>query len=286
MTDVPAPPEPAEPAVEATPVETPAVAQAAADPLPVVPAPKRYTSRFALAYAGLGVVLAAAITGLIVLVIRPGYHPGPSWSTWKPTPGATQKVAASIADHIAHRYRLTENGGQLVAVIASKPQVTSGTTNISIKAVAVRQAPQSNTGIAIYGADKTENYTLCGLGQHCSISTGQATQTRGRLVRREALELALYTFKFAPAVDSIAAFMPPPPGQTTTSILYLRKDDLKDQLHEPLAQTLTLATPPLPTAADTTEQATIDKLTLPHMFTYELTALQTGGAALILDPVS
>jgi hypothetical protein len=254
--------------------------------LPSLGGAKRYTYRFALAYTALGITLAAALTGLIVLVIRPGHHAAPPWSSWKPPKGNSQKVAAAIADHVAHRYRLSENGGQLVAVIASPPQVTSGTQNIAIKAVAVRKAPQSNTGIAIYGTDKTKDYTLCGLGAHCSIATGQATQTRGRLVRREALEIALYTFKFAPSVDSIAAFMPPPPGQTSSSILYLRKDDVQDQLHKPLNKTLPLDTPPLPSAPDTVEQATIDKLTLPHMFTYELTALQTGGAALILDPAT
>jgi hypothetical protein len=254
--------------------------------LPTMGQAKRYTFRFALAYTALGIILAAAITGLIVLVIRPGHHAGPPWSAWKPPKGNAQKVAAAIADHVAHRYVLSENGGQLVAVIASKPQVTSGTQNIAIKAVAVRKAPQSNTGIAIYGTDKTEDYTLCGLGSHCSISSGEATPTRGRLVRREALEVALYTFKFAPSVDSIAAFMPPAPGQSTSYILYLRKDDLKDQLKQPLNKTLPLETPPLPTASDNVERATIDKLTLPHMFTYELTALQTGGAALILDPAS
>jgi hypothetical protein len=246
----------------------------------------RYTCRFALAYTALGIILAAALTGLIVLVIDPGHRAAPPWSTWKPPSGSSQKVAAAIADHVAHRYRLSETGRQLVAAIASPPQVTSGTHNVAIRAVAVRRAPQSNTGIAIYGTDKTKDYTLCGLGAHCSIATGNATVTRGLLVRREALELALYTFKFAPNVNSIAAFMPPPPGQTSSSILYLRKDELKDQLHKPLNETLPLDTPPLPTAADNVEQATIDKLTLPHMFTYKLTALQTGGAALVLDPAT
>src|SRR5258708_30002400 len=185
--------------------------------------------RCALAYASLGVVFAAALTGLIMLVIQRGHHAGPTWSTWKPNPGTTQNVAAQIADHVAHRYRLGENAGQLVAVIPSKPEVTSGTQKIAISAVAVRQAPQTNTGIQVYTTTKTENYTFCGLGEHCSIATGKATQERGRLVRREALEIALYTFKFAPAVDTIAAFMTPPPGQTTSQILYLRKDDLKEQ---------------------------------------------------------
>jgi hypothetical protein len=275
------------PVTESAPIAEPA---AVTDPAPAAElgpsGPQRFTARFASVYTTLGLIGAAAVTGLIVLVIRPGYHPGPSWSTWKPPSGNTQKVTSAIADHVAHRYRLSENGGQLVAVIASKPQVTSGTQNIAIKAVAVRKAPQSNTGIAIYTTDKTEDYTLCGLGSHCSIATGTATPARGRLVRREALEVALYTFKFVPSVDSIAAFMPPAPGQSTSYVLYLRKDDLKDQLHKPLQKTLPLETPPLPTASDNLEKSTIDKLTLPHIFTYELTALQTGGAALILDPAS
>ena len=166
----------------------------------------------------------------------------------------------------------------------SKATVTSGTNTIQIKAVAVRKAPQSNTGIAIFDANKTTMYQLCGLGQNCSIASGTPTATRGRLVRREALELALYTFKFIPSVDSVAAFMPPPPGQTANTMLYLQKDDLREQLHQPVAKTLPSPKTPLPTDADTPEAATIDKLTLPHLFTYSLTALQGGGAALILDP--
>ena len=59
--------------------------------------------------------------------------------------------------------------------------------------------------------EKTRLYILCGLGKNCSIEGGKASQTRGRLVRREALEAALYTFKFVPSVDSVLAFMPPAP---------------------------------------------------------------------------
>jgi hypothetical protein len=285
------PPEPpvgtGEPAAETMPAGESGTPETPPVPLSFAASePKRFTMRFALAYAGLGVVFAAAVTGLIVLVIQPGHHAGPSWSTWKPTPGTTQKVAAQIADHVARRYRLGENLGQLVAVLSGKPEVTSGTQKISISVVAVRQAPQSNTGIQLNYTTKTENYTLCGLGAHCSIATGAATQERGRLVRREALEIALYTFKFAPAVDSIVTFMTPPPGQTTSQILFLRKGDLNDQLRQPLSKTLPLVTPPLPTASDTGEAPTIDKLTLPHIFTYSLTALQSGGAALILDPAA
>src|SRR5262249_61074855 len=103
---------------------------------------------------------------------------------------------------------------------------------------------------------------------------------------RAARQLPLLPLRSRPPGARIRASSPPPPGQTASSTLYLRKDDLKDELHPPLNKTLPLDTPPLPTAADTVEQSTIDKLTLPHMFTYELTALQTGGAALILDPAT
>jgi hypothetical protein len=145
--------------------------------------------------------------------------------------------------------------------------------------------PQSNAGIQVIDdTSKTRMYTLCGLGKNCSIEGGTPSATRGRLVRREALEAALYTFKFVPAVDSIIAFMPPAPGATTTSVLFLEKSALSEQLKQPLSRTLPLATPPLPDAEDLQEAATIDKLTLKRIFSYELTALQTGGAALILDP--
>jgi hypothetical protein len=257
---------------------------ARAEPTIATPQPKRYTYRFALAYGGLGAALAAAVTGLIVLVIRPGHHAPPPWSTWKPPAGSTSAMSKSVADHVSHEYRLGKNGGQLLAVVPSKATVTSGTSTIQIRAVAVRKAPQSNTGIAVLDASKTEMYQLCGLGQNCSIAKGEATATRGRLVRREALELALYTFKFVPSVDSVAAFMPPPPGQTANTMVYLQKSDLQDQLRQPLAKTLMAPKTPLPTDPNAAEAATIDKLTLPHLFTYSLTALQGGGAALILDP--
>ena len=80
--------------------------------------------------------------------------------------------------------------------------------------------------------------------------------------------------------------MPPAPGATTSNVLFLEKDTLDAQLKEPLSTTLPLTTPPLPEAEDLREAATIDKLTLKNLFTYEYTRLQNGGAAIILDPSS
>jgi hypothetical protein len=254
--------------------------------LPVAPGPKRYTARFVIAYVCLGLALAGAITALVVLVFRPGHKAGASWSTWKPTTSSVTSGSKEIADHVANTYRLTATGPQLVAVVPSAATVTSGTTKIAVNAIAVEKVPQSSTGMQVINSPKTEIYQLCGLGQNCSIASGHATTTRGRLVRREALELALYTFKFIPSIDSVAAFMPPPPGQAASTLLFFQKSELKDQLSKPLAQTLSSSPAPLPTDPDTSEKTTIDALTLPHYYTYQLEALEAGGAALILAPAA
>jgi hypothetical protein len=89
-SDVPEP-EPPSPAVEAAPLAEPA-ATAAPAPVQLGGSLKRFTGRFATVYTTLGLIGAAAVAGLIVLVIRPGYHPGESWSSWKPSAGSSQKV--------------------------------------------------------------------------------------------------------------------------------------------------------------------------------------------------
>jgi hypothetical protein len=275
---LPAPQQPAAP---------PAVAEETIEPptLPQMAPPQRYTTRFAVAYVALGLALAGAIAAFVVLVIRPGHTPTPAWSSWSPAQASSSDMIKQISTHVAQEYRLTRTGGELVAVVPREASVTSGTTNISIKAVAIRKQPDSNAGIAV-DLNPPEMYQLCGLGQNCSIASGTPSTTRGRLVRREALEIALYTFKFVPSVKSIAAFMPPPPGQTANEMLYFQKNDVAPELSQPLSKTLSSALTPLPTNPDTSEAPTIDRLTLPYLYTYQLQALQAGGAALILDPAT
>jgi hypothetical protein len=247
---------------------------------------RRYDVRFIAVYAALGAVLLTAAGGFAVLALKPGHKSAGQWSFWRPAAGSTAKMTSAIAQHVAHKYRLNAGGAQLVAIVPSKPTVTSGTTAIAIKAIAIRKAPQSDTGIEVLNSNKSEMFNFCGLGAHCSIEGGKATKLRGRLVRREALEVALYTFKFVPGIDSIIAFLPPAPGSSTSPVLFLRKENFAEALDRPLADTLRLSPPPLPTQADSSEATTIDQLTLPSVFSYELTALQTGGAALVLDPAT
>jgi hypothetical protein len=245
---------------------------------------RRYEVRFIATYAALGLVLVGVTAGLIILASRPGPPPAQAWSVWKPAPGTAKAMTQEIANHVSSEYRLSAGGGQLVTVVPSLPTVTSGTEKIAIKAIAIRKTANSNNGIQVLDSSKSEMYTLCGLGAGCSIASGEATSQRGQLVRREALEVALYTFKFVPSVNSVIAFMPPPPGESTAPVVFLQKGNMTQALDLPLHTTLPLSTPPLPTESDTAESSTIVSLT--PTYDYSLTALPTGGAAIVLDPPS
>jgi hypothetical protein len=250
----------------------------------LVAEPLRYTRQLITVYVALAIVMTGALVALVFLVVRPGHESSGSWSSWKPENGAVGAMTKQIADHIASQYRMTEGGGQLLSVLPTDASITNGAQKVPLRFVAVRRAPQTNTGIRVISTENTRLYILCGLGKNCSIEGGKASQTRGRLVRREALEAALYTFKFVPSVDQVLAYMPPGPNQASAEVLFLEKEALKEQLKQPLEKTLPLKTPPLPDAEDLAEAATIDKLTLKHVFDYEYQPIETGGALIILNP--
>jgi hypothetical protein len=249
----------------------------------------RYKLRFGVIYGGLAAIGIAAIVGLVVLVANPGSNSGSvsakGWSDWKPDSGTTGQMATQIAQHVAREYKLNKAGAPLLAVVAGPPQVTSGTHNIAVSNIAVKRTAASAAGIEVVPSASTWKEQLCGIGgAGCSIPTGKPSETRGRLVRREALEIALYTFKFLPAIKSIVAFMPPPAGSPPSTLLYLHREDLTKQLDEPLRTTLPLDKPPLPTSPDAKEAGTIDKLTLPAVYSYNYQQLQDASALLVLNP--
>jgi hypothetical protein len=264
-------------------VKAPAEAPAE-EPVARAPQAKRYTGRIIAIYAVLVAALIGAVATLVAYEVNPSLGSSTAWSDWQPAHGTTAKMTTEIADHVAREYKLNKKGAQLLAVVAGAPTVTSGTHKVAISHIAIRRSPQSDNGIQVVPSGRTWQMQLCGLGSQCSIASGQPSELRGRLVRREALEAALYTFKFIPTVDSVVAFMPPPPGQQQSTLLYLQKSQLTQQLDQPLRKTLPLAKPPLPTEPDTKEAATIDKLTLPAVYSYRLQQLQDASALLVLDP--
>ena len=127
-------------------------------------------------------------------------------------------------------------------------------------------------------------FSLCGLGEGCSID-GQPSQARHSLLRREALELALYTFKYVDGVDSVTVFLPPPPGgESPATAVFLRRGDVKDELAKPLRRTFSPGAPSLG-AIPAGELQTLNRITLPRLYNFEYTQAQDLSAVLVLDPV-
>jgi hypothetical protein len=246
---------------------------------------RSYGRRFGMIYAGLGIITALGIAGFVLAATDSNSSSKTAgWSTWRPPAGTTSQMAREIADHVSHEYHLNATGTQLLAVVASPPIVTAATHKILISNIALQSNAKTNKSIQVVSSGGTWLDNLCGLSPpNCSIPSGKATTLRGRLVRREALEVALYTFKFVPSINTIVALMPPPTNSTQNTALYLQRADLQKELSEPLAKTLPLAKPPLPTEADPSEAATIDKLTLPAIYKFQYQQLQDASALLVLN---
>jgi hypothetical protein len=288
LTDsTPSPPGPA----ELPPASEPAAVEAE-QPKHLVKRPvrafreRRYGWRFLLAYAILGILLGGAAAGLGLLVVteagRGGGGDDGGWSQWRPTARGEAGVD-QIASFVGNRYRLP-SGRQLVAVVADRPLVQD---EIPVSTVAIEDGSQDSEGEPNYTIHDTGGdymYVLCGLGQNCAIREGTASVERHRLLRREALELALYTFRYVDGVNSIIAFMPPRLGEQPSSVLYFRKGDFEDYLSRPLRETLPGGEPPKMDRIPAREKRVIDQLTTRNLFQYEFTQGPDASAILVLTP--
>ncbi|HEY5059059.1 MAG TPA: hypothetical protein VII51_08560 [Gaiellaceae bacterium] len=259
---------------------------ASVPPLPAAPRTRTlngpHRRRFVIVYGLLAAVLGAAVVGLVAYAGKT-ISPAPAWSAWKPHGGGLG-AAKEIADEVGKGYHLP-NGNQLVDVIAKAPSV-SPASNLSIPIHYVALHGIKSTADQIVAVSSTDSimYSLCGLGASCAIATGKASVQRGTLVRREILELALYTFKYVGGIKNVIAFMPPTPGSQPKYVVYLQKSDLSSQLNEPLTRTLATKVPPM-SAIPARDTAAINETTGPRIYSFTLSQTQTGDAVLVLAPV-
>ncbi len=247
-----------------------------------------YRLRFGLVYFVLAGIVGGAVGSFVVVATRPGDPPVPDWSSWRPD-GSNDARAKQIADHVSKRYRLP-SGNQLAIAIAGPPSATATDgTSVPVAAIAVR--PDTSTGqaeeddIKLVRSGDSLMFVLCGLGDRCSIKEGEATEERHQLLRREALELALYTFKYVDSTDSVVIFLPPRPDAEVSTSVFLTRKDVADELHRPLRQTLVSAVPPQLGAIPARELGNIDRLTRPRLYQYGFTQAQNGSGILVLDPI-
>ena len=126
-------------------------------------------------------------------------------------------------------------------------------------------------------------YILCAAGTDCALPATAASGADERLVRREALELALYTMRYND-VDPVVVLLPPDAQGQPGGAVLLRREQLEAQLDRPLTQTLPTGKAPSASGITDLEAATIDYLTLSNMFVYEFQQASDGTARMMLNP--
>ena len=247
-----------------------------------------YRLRFAIIYVLLAVALGVAIGAFTVLTTQSERAEPVPWSSWRPD-GRENQYPDAIAEHVAPAYRLP-SGRQLVGVLAGPAEVR----NLPIRAALIQHAssnPTLDDDVEVVEIGSSVMYTFCGVGDNCSIAEGEATPERLQLLRREALEVALYTFKYVDGVDSVIALLPVELGDPATeeddsaSAVFLQRGDLSDALDKPLRETLGAAPPVAGSPLAPAEGALIDRLTNRHHYLYDLEPTQDLGAILRLEPL-
>ena len=243
-----------------------------------------YRLRFGLIYVFLAAVVGAGIGSFIVLATGPEKQADPAWSAWEPKGSTTAKVR-QIADRIPKAYR-TQNGAQLTVSLAGPLSVPTPQGEVPVRAVFVR--PDTSKGlaeeddIAVYPANAVISFGLCGTRskEQCEVGSTVSAE-RQTLLRREALELSLYTLKYVDSIDSVVVFMPPEAKSQST--VFLRRSDVTDELDRPLSSLLPTAKPKVG-GLNSLEEGQILRLTQTRTYSAEVQASPDGSPVLILTP--
>ena len=284
-------------------------------------APSPHLHRFRTATAVLvGFAIGAILIAVSVAISSSGDSSGSRsgsglvWSSWKPPESGTLG-ARDIAAYVSPSYRIDPvNQLAVVTVVnlesasdaaAAASAASSGTaaaaTAATGLAVAIHPSPTSSA-ISLLGGN-TIAYDLCGIGKNCAIGVGTPSQNRLLLLRREALELALYTLRYLHGVQNVVAILPPgrtqaqstltrsPPTSDAQSktlnvaVLFDRKE-LGPLLDHPLSDLLPETEPPtVGEMARAPEAGLVEQVTGRGMFSERLQQAQDGSNLLVLDPL-
>lgn len=254
------------------------------------PEPNVPRHRFGLAYLILAGILGAAVGLFVVLTADGGKKSEPTWSTWKPKESGVQRLN-EIARHVEGRYALSD-GRKLVLVLSTPLEVQSQGQPVPLRAIAVTPGlpGQSAQDARFYDASTGWAFNFCGAATDCALP-GTASQARYVLLQREALELALYTFKYEPGIQSVVAYLPPAKtaasGTATNTAIFLRRQDLTTALDRPLERTLPATKSPLrPGRMSQHELELVKQYTDSRIFGYEFRPLQDGTVSIVLQPLT
>lgn len=203
---------------------------------------------------------------------------GPSWSAWKPS-GSGAGGAGQIAGHVGRRYRQAD-GRPLVRVEGGGLAVAGLPLTVATRASAQTAGdlrPLPGKGVL---------YRLCGLGSGCAAPEGEPSVQRHLLLRREALELALYSLKYLDGIEQVVILMPPRPGDQPGQALHFTRRQVAAELTKPLDATLVDRTPTVSEIVRSPDTLIVEQITIPKLFGFTLTQAGRGDRTfLVLDPL-
>jgi hypothetical protein len=278
------------------------------------PSASPHAHRFRVATA---ILVGCAVGAIVIAVAVAGTgrttHRGVKWSAWSPPDGGAAG-AREIADYLAPFYRATPADQLAVVTVVNLESATAAATAQAAAAngttasatsglqVAVRAKPNTSQVSLLTG--NTIAYNLCGVGgKNCSIGAGTPSNSRLLLLRREALELALYTFKYVQGTQNVLAILPPvqetPTSKLTkrlpttdstaksvnVAILFLRPV-LQPLLTHPLSASLpepVTLTPTVSNMSNAPEAGLVDQVTARWLFSEQLQQTQDGSSLIVLD---
>jgi hypothetical protein len=282
-----------------------ATAAAPADDDAPVYAP--HSARFQFLLGALLAVGAAAVALLVAVLIggKDDSHTialrnGPAWSQWKPASPPGIDAAQEIAKHVGAEYR-GPNGKQLVLVEGDGLQIAGLPVTIAIQqpAAAGGDVDLVDDGVGVM-------YRMCAVSITATTCRLPGTPSQGRalLLRREALELALYSFRYL-GVSEAVVMLPPTTLQATdtksitvqgtaadvpvpsTALLFRRNQpDVQAALNKPLTGTLSATTPTVSSVPRAPDSTAVRRITDPKAYASNFqSSNQDMSVYLVLTPL-
>jgi hypothetical protein len=257
----------------------------------------RHLRRFRWALVGLFIVAVGSLAAAVVLSgsSRRSSGEGAAWSTWHPSQDGLAG-AQEIADYVAPYYRATAASQLAIVTVVNL-------NNPASPVQVVVPGPGSSGSLLPLPPSSTIVFNLCGVGgRNCTIGVGQPSAARLLLLKREALELALYTFKYISGVQTVVAVLPPghtvvgctgicakpqskPVVRPVDLAVAFDRTELGPYLAQPLRTTLPEELPPTVAQMPSVPEAPLVSVLAAHgLFNEQTQQGQDGSTVMTLSP--
>ena len=193
--------------------------------------PPPFHARFGFVWGALAGVAVCVAAVTVALATAPGDAApalAKNWSSWHPSTARMLAGAEQIATHVALEYK-DASGDQLAAVRATAMEVGGQPLGVAVR-------PKGGELQVLKGDGLIFLLTTLDTGK----ASAKARKARERLLRREAVELALFSFRYLDDVTMVTVVLPRSGGgdSAQSRAIFYRPGDLLRELQVPLQRTL------------------------------------------------